>query len=71
MGANVFKDIGATFRNITGGRAEGYEKELRNGRDMALQEMADAATELGSLGSRLWHTWSRMPGSQDWSDRRS
>jgi uncharacterized protein YbjQ (UPF0145 family) len=48
MGANVFKDIGATFRNITGGRAEGYEKELRKGRDMAIQEMAEQAESMGA-----------------------
>ena len=48
MGANAFKDIGATFRNITGGRAEGYERELRKGREAALREMADMASELGA-----------------------
>jgi uncharacterized protein YbjQ (UPF0145 family) len=48
MGANVFKDIGATFRNITGGRAAGYEKELRKGRETAIEEMAQFAGELGA-----------------------
>jgi uncharacterized protein YbjQ (UPF0145 family) len=48
LGANVFRDIGAMFKDITGGRVAGYEKELRKARDQALQEMQDAATELGA-----------------------
>lgn len=48
LGANVFRDIGAQFKNITGGRASGYEKELRKGRDLAIEEMTQAATELGA-----------------------
>lgn len=48
LGANIFRDIGAQFRNITGGRATGYEKELRRGRDEAMGEMTNAALELGA-----------------------
>lgn len=48
LGANVFRDIGAQFRNITGGRAAGYEKELRKARETAIQEMEQAAQELGA-----------------------
>jgi len=48
LGANIFRDIGAQFRNITGGRAAGYEKELRKGRDEAISEMTAAATEMGA-----------------------
>jgi uncharacterized protein YbjQ (UPF0145 family) len=48
MGANVFRDIGAQFRNITGGRAGGYEKELRKAREMAIEEMSQATTDLGA-----------------------
>jgi uncharacterized protein YbjQ (UPF0145 family) len=48
LGANVFRDIGAQIRNITGGRASGYEKELRSGRDSAIAEMQDAAQQLGA-----------------------
>lgn len=48
LGANVFRDIGAQFRNITGGRAAGYEKELRKARETAIQEMEEAAQELGA-----------------------
>jgi uncharacterized protein YbjQ (UPF0145 family) len=48
LGANIFRDIGAGFRNIAGGRAEGYEKELRKGRDQAIAEMIEAAQALGA-----------------------
>src|SRR5581483_12190900 len=48
LGANVFRDIGAQIRNLTGGRAAGYEKELRRGRESAIEEMAQMAEELGA-----------------------
>lgn len=48
LGANIGRDIGAMFRNVTGGRVTGYEKELRNARDIALKEMTDAAEALGA-----------------------
>jgi uncharacterized protein YbjQ (UPF0145 family) len=48
LGANVFRDIGAQIRNITGGRAAGYEKELRSGRDAAIDEMVQEAQKLGA-----------------------
>ena len=48
LGINVFKDIAAGFRNIVGGRSGKYEAELRKGRETALAEMADRATELGA-----------------------
>lgn len=48
LGANIGRDIGAMFRNVTGGRVTGYEKELRNARDIALREMTEAAEALGA-----------------------
>ena len=48
LGANIFRDIGAQFRNITGGRVKGYEEELRKARDAAVQEMTAEATTLGA-----------------------
>ena len=48
LGANVFRDIGAQFRNITGGRAAGYEKELRKARETAIEELAEEAQRLGA-----------------------
>lgn len=48
LGVNVFKDIAAGFRNIVGGRSGKYEEELRKGRDGAINEMIERATELGA-----------------------
>jgi uncharacterized protein YbjQ (UPF0145 family) len=48
LGANIGRDIGAAFRNITGGRVAGYEKELVSGRNTALEEMIASATEMGA-----------------------
>lgn len=48
LGANIFRDIGAGIRNITGGRAAGYEKELRKGREQAIDEMVVLASSLGA-----------------------
>lgn len=49
-GINAFKDIGATFRNIVGGRSGSYEGEIWNARESALAEMVDRAIELGAHG---------------------
>ena len=48
LGANVFRDIGATIRDVVGGRSTGYERELRKARESALQEMAEEAQKLGA-----------------------
>lgn len=48
MGANVFRDIGAGIRDIIGGRAAGYEKELDKARRVALEEMQQQAAGLGA-----------------------
>jgi len=48
MGANVFKDVFASVRDIVGGRAASYEQELKRAKDIALDEMARQAEELGS-----------------------
>lgn len=48
LGAHIGRDIGAMFRNVTGGRVSGYEKELRNAREIALKEMEEAAQALGA-----------------------
>ena len=39
LGANVFKDLFAGIRDIVGGRAAAYEKELRKAREIAVDEM--------------------------------
>lgn len=48
MGTNIFRDMFAGIRDIVGGRSGSYEKELRKGRDMAMEEMAEQAAELGA-----------------------
>ena len=48
MGANLFKDLFAGLRDIVGGRSGAYEKELRRAREIAFDEIRQAATELGA-----------------------
>jgi uncharacterized protein YbjQ (UPF0145 family) len=48
IGAHIFRDIFAGITNIIGGRAGGYEKALREARDIALQEMSEEARRLGA-----------------------
>jgi uncharacterized protein YbjQ (UPF0145 family) len=48
IGANIFKDIMASVRDIVGGRAGAYEEALRGARQEALREMANRAAELGA-----------------------
>ncbi len=47
LGANIFKDFFAGIRDIVGGRSAAYEKELRNAKDIAIQEMTEQAEALG------------------------
>jgi len=48
MGANVFKDIFASIRDIVGGRSATYEKELRRAKEMAVAEMSQMAQQMGA-----------------------
>ncbi|RLJ02193.1 MAG: hypothetical protein DRP10_02090 [Candidatus Aenigmatarchaeota archaeon] len=48
MGANVFKDLFAGIRDIVGGRAAAYEKELRKAKEIAINEMIEEARKLGA-----------------------
>ena len=47
-GINMFKDMGASLRNIFGGRSKGYEDELLAARENALEEMKTRAAALGA-----------------------
>ena len=47
-GINMFKDMGASLRNIFGGRSKGYEDELLAARKNALEEMKTRASNLGA-----------------------
>jgi uncharacterized protein YbjQ (UPF0145 family) len=48
MGANIFKDLFAGIRDIVGGRSAAYEKELRKAREVAFEELEEAAVKLGA-----------------------
>lgn len=48
LGANVFKDLFASVRDIVGGRSATYEKELQRARQIALAELEERAGELGA-----------------------
>jgi uncharacterized protein YbjQ (UPF0145 family) len=48
IGAHIFRDFFAGITNIIGGRAGGYEKALRQARDIAIQEMCDEAAQKGA-----------------------
>lgn len=47
-GINFLKDIGASFRNVFGGRSKGYENELLAARKSVLKELEDSAKKLGA-----------------------
>lgn len=48
LGANVFRDFFAGIRDIIGGRSGSYEKVLRKAKEAALEDMAEAAKDLGA-----------------------
>jgi uncharacterized protein YbjQ (UPF0145 family) len=48
LGANIFRDLFAGIRDIVGGRSAAYEQELRRAKQIALDEMAQQARELGA-----------------------
>lgn len=48
LGANLFKDIFASIRDIVGGRSQAYEQELQKAKDLAIGEMEAEAAGLGA-----------------------
>jgi uncharacterized protein YbjQ (UPF0145 family) len=48
IGANIFRDLFATVRDVVGGRSATYEKALAEARDVAMAEMQKRAEELGA-----------------------
>jgi len=48
LGANIFKDIFGAVRDIVGGRAGAYEREMGKARDIAFDEMQANAEKLGA-----------------------
>ena len=48
MGMNIFKDIGSAFRDVVGGRNQGYQDQLRNARKIVLEDLRAEALDLGA-----------------------
>lgn len=48
MGANVVRDVFASITDIVGGRSGAYESKLAQAREIALDEMANRARNLGA-----------------------
>lgn len=48
MGANIFKDIFASIRDIVGGRSQAYEQELQKAKQIAIDEMTAKAQAMGA-----------------------
>ena len=46
MGANIFRDLFASVRDIVGGRSAGYEKELLKAQKIALEEVEYRAEQI-------------------------
>jgi uncharacterized protein YbjQ (UPF0145 family) len=48
LGANVFRDFFAGIRDMIGGRSGSYEKVLRKAKEAAIEDMVEAAGDLGA-----------------------
>ncbi len=48
LGANIFKDLFASIRDVVGGRSAAYEAELQKARSIAFEEMEEQARALGA-----------------------
>ena len=50
IGANIFRDLFSSVRDVVGGRAGGYERALAGAREAALGEAQEAARAMGANG---------------------
>jgi uncharacterized protein YbjQ (UPF0145 family) len=48
LGANIFRDLFASIRDIVGGRSGAYEKVLKDAREQAIEEMVAEARARGA-----------------------
>ncbi|MDY3268438.1 MAG: heavy metal-binding domain-containing protein [Phocaeicola sp.] len=48
IGANMFRDLFASIRDIVGGRSGSYEEVLREAKDTAMREMKEQAARMGA-----------------------
>ena len=47
LGANLFRDLFASVRDIVGGRSGAYEKVLNDARETAIAELTEQAASIG------------------------
>ena len=84
LGANIFRDLFASIRDIVGGRSGAYERVLNDARQTAIGELTDKAAALGanavigvdldyetigSNGSMLMVTAAGKPVGHVWKDK--
>ncbi|MFQ5473469.1 MAG: YbjQ family protein [Dehalococcoidia bacterium] len=48
IATNIIRDIGATLRDVVGGRSGTYEKKMIEAREIAVREMEEQAQEMGA-----------------------
>ena len=48
IGANIFRDLFASIRDVVGGRSGSYEEVLRQAKESALREMQQQAAVMGA-----------------------
>ena len=48
LGANLFRDLFASVRDIVGGRSASYERELTTARQLAFKELEEEAEKVGA-----------------------
>lgn len=48
VGANIFRDLFASIRDIVGGRTASYEGVLRDAKESAMRELEENARRLGA-----------------------
>lgn len=48
LGANIFRDVFASIRDVVGGRSASYEKALAEARETAIAEMEQRAGKFGA-----------------------
>jgi len=56
IGANIFRDVFSSFRDVFGGIAKAYQKDLANMEEIAIENLKNKASKLGGnliLGLRL------------------
>jgi uncharacterized protein YbjQ (UPF0145 family) len=50
IGANIFRDVFSSFRDLVGGSARGYQKDLEKWKEIGLNDLKAKAVELGANG---------------------